>query len=61
VESRQGVVLQLGGLGVGLTTPQLKKYACYEMSQRTLDLDGIFWINDLSREGNTWKTKDCVV
>jgi hypothetical protein len=30
------------GLGVGLTTPRLKKQACYENSQETSDLDGFF-------------------
>jgi hypothetical protein len=30
-DSRQGVILQLGGLGKGLTTPHLEKTDCYEM------------------------------
>jgi hypothetical protein len=30
------------GFGVGLTTPQHKKQACYKKSERTLDLDGFF-------------------
>jgi hypothetical protein len=29
-------------LAVGLITPHRKKQACYEISQRTLDLDGLF-------------------
>jgi hypothetical protein len=28
------------GLGVGLTTPRRKMYACFEMSKRASDLDG---------------------
>jgi hypothetical protein len=34
------VVLQLGGLGVGLTTPHRRKIACYETVHKTSDLDG---------------------
>jgi hypothetical protein len=30
------------GLGVGLTTPQLKKEACYETFNRVSDLDRFF-------------------
>jgi hypothetical protein len=42
MDSRQGVVLQLEGLGMGITTPSHKKYACYEMSQRASDMDEFF-------------------
>jgi len=31
MDSQQGVVVQLGGLGEVLTTPHSKKVSCYEM------------------------------
>jgi hypothetical protein len=34
VDKRQGVVLQLGGLGVGLKTPHFTKQACYESHKK---------------------------
>jgi hypothetical protein len=37
-DSRQRVVLQLGGLGLGLT-PHSKKYSCYENSQEASDME----------------------
>jgi len=36
------VVLQLGGLGEVLTTPHLKKLACYETGSVAFGLDGSF-------------------
>jgi hypothetical protein len=36
------VVLQLGGLGLGLRAPPRKKTICYEILHRASDLDGFF-------------------
>jgi hypothetical protein len=41
-DSRQGVVLQLGVLSVGLTTLHRKKLSCYENSQEASDMDRFF-------------------
>jgi hypothetical protein len=42
MESRQVGGPPAWGLDVGLTTLHHKKYACYKMSQRALDLDKFF-------------------
>jgi len=38
-DRRQGVVDQLGGLGVGLKTPHHKKVICYKVFQSVSYLD----------------------
>jgi hypothetical protein len=40
VDSQKGMIVQLGDLGMGLTTPRREKQACYENSQEASDLDG---------------------
>jgi hypothetical protein len=38
-DRRQGVVLQLGGLGMGLIIPHRKNITCYDMFHNTSGLD----------------------
>jgi hypothetical protein len=38
-DMRQGVVLQLGGLGLVSTTPHRKKLICYKMFQSASERD----------------------
>jgi hypothetical protein len=45
---RDTLVLQVGGFGVGLTTPHSKKTYCYESRKKRKKLDGF---ND---DGESW-------